>query len=98
MTPKGNELSANHCPAAIKSSPPGAQVLADLDVAQDGLCFSVCRHAPCFPNLCVGTDADLRRMSIGNLAMANAMRAASGLNFDTFRLDHSKPGAWLNSA
>jgi hypothetical protein len=98
MTPKGNELSANHCPAAIKSYPLTRKCWRISMWRRMRLCFSVCRHAPCFANLCVGTDADLRRMSIGNLAMANAMRAASGLNFDTFRLDHSKPGAWLNSA
>jgi len=29
--------------------------------------------------------------------MANEIRTASGLNFGTFRLAHSKPGAWLKS-
>ncbi|MDD4887678.1 MAG: hypothetical protein PHO64_12280 [Thiomonas sp.] len=40
----------------------------------------------------VGADADLHPMPIGDGAMANALRAASGLNVGTFHPAHDKPG------
>ncbi len=52
MTSRGNESSVNHYRAAIRSHPPGAQWMADLDAAQDGLGFRVCRHdGSCFQDL-----------------------------------------------
>jgi hypothetical protein len=37
-------------------------------------------------------------MPIGDWAMENELRAASGLNFVALQPAHRKPGAWLKSA
>lgn len=55
--------------------------------------YRVSAHGP--TRSIVDADADLSHMLIGVCAMANELRAASGLNFGAVHPAHGKPGTWL---